>query len=275
MSGINRNKIIRAVMAGLLAALSFFVVAKPLTSTEFHRETIASLDAKKETVMELTAASTAASAAITLIPGDTATPIANKIADLSGWFLIVLCAIYLEKYLVIITGYASWYFLVPIGLGLFVLWLFAKGETAKRILAQWSVKLVVLGLALSLVIPASVKASAIIEDTYRASIQQTIDSATQATEQIEAQAESSNKTGLGILSGLQQGVNKAVSGLERVVNNFMEAIAVMIVTSCVIPVVVLLFFAWIVKTIVGVRIPIPQRLMQSIPEKATENSENL
>ena len=167
------------------------------------------------------------------------------------------------------------YFLVPIGLGLFVLWLFAKGETAKRILAQWSVKLVVLGLALSLVIPASVKASAIIEDTYRASIQQTIDSATQATEQIETQAESSNKTGLGILSGLQQGVNKAVSGLESVVNNFMEAIAVMIVTSCVIPVVVLLFFAWIVKTIVGVRIPIPQRLMQSIPEKATANSENL
>ena len=275
MSGINRNKIIRAVMAGLLAAVSFFVVAKALTSTEFHRETIASLDAKKETVMELTAASTAASAAITLIPGDTATPIANKIADLSGWFLIVLCAIYLEKYLVIITGYASWYFLVPIGLGLFVLWLFAKGETAKRILAQWSVKLVVLGLALSMVIPASVKASAIIEDTYRASIQQTIDSATQATEQIEAQAESSNKTGLGILSGLQQGVNKAVSGLERVVNNFMEAIAVMIVTSCVIPVVVLLFFAWIVKTIVGVRIPIPQRLIQTIPEKATENSENM
>ena len=275
MSGINRNKIIRAVMAGLLAAVSFFVVAKPLTSTEFHRETIAFVDAKKETVMELTAASTAASAAITLIPGDTATPIANKIADLSGWFLIVLCAIYLEKYLVIITGYASWYFLVPIGLGLFVLWLFAKGETAKRILAQWSVKLVVLGLALSLVIPASVKASAVIEDTYRASIQQTIDSATQATEQIETQAESSNKTGLGILSGLQQGVNKAVSGLESVVNNFMEAIAVMIVTSCVIPVVVLLFFAWIVKTIVGVRIPIPQRLMQSIPEKATANSENL
>ena len=275
MSGINKKKIVRAVMAGLLAALSFFVVAKPLTSTEFHRETIASLDAKKETVMELTAASTAASAAITLIPGDTATPIANKRADLSGWFLIVLCAIYLEKYLVIITGYASWYFLVPIGLGLFVLWLFAKGETAKRILAQWSVKLVVLGLALSLVIPASVKASAVIEDTYRASIQQTIDSATQATEQIEAQAESSNKTGLGILSGLQQGVNKAVSGLESVVNNFMEAIAVMIVTSCVIPVGVLLCFAGIVKTLVGVRIPIPQRLMQSIPEKATANSENL
>lgn len=50
---------------------------------------------------------TATSALITLIPGDVGTPIAEKVADLSGYLLIVLCAVYLEKYLVTLTGYAA------------------------------------------------------------------------------------------------------------------------------------------------------------------------
>lgn len=96
-----------ALIPLIVAAISFFVVAKYTSSTEFNARIIASLDEKKTTVMELTAASTAASAAITLIPGDVGTPIADKLADLSGYFLIVLCAIYLEKYLVTIMGYAA------------------------------------------------------------------------------------------------------------------------------------------------------------------------
>lgn len=83
-------------------------------------ETIASLDEKKQTVMELTAASTVTSALITLLPGDTATPIAEKMADVSGYLLVVLCAIYLEKYLVTITGYVAFTYLIPIACGLWI-----------------------------------------------------------------------------------------------------------------------------------------------------------
>ena len=67
---------------------------------KINAHAIQSLDDKKTTALELTAAATAASAAITLIPGDAGTPIADKLADLSSYFLIVVCAIYLEKYLV-------------------------------------------------------------------------------------------------------------------------------------------------------------------------------
>lgn len=244
-----------------------FGIAKPMTSTDTHSATIAALDEKKATVMELTAASTAASAAITLIPGDAATPIADKIADLSTRFLIVLCAIYLEKYLVIITGYASWYLLIPVGLLLLAAWFAIKKGGAKPVLLQLSTKLIVLGLAIALVIPASVKVSSIIEETYSASIQQTIDSATQATEEIEAATGNTGKTGLNIFTSIQQGVTGAVENLEQILNRFMEAIAVMIVTSCVIPVVVLMFFWWLVKMIIGVRIPLPPRIAGYIPEK--------
>lgn len=90
-------RVICVAAAVILALASIFGVAKLTTDPAFYQKSIAALEEKQETVLELTAASTAASAAITLLPGDTATPIADKLADLSGYFLIVLCAIFLEK----------------------------------------------------------------------------------------------------------------------------------------------------------------------------------
>ena len=46
--------------------------------------TVTYLDLKKKTVLELTAAATASSAAITMIPGDIGTPIADKLARFPG-----------------------------------------------------------------------------------------------------------------------------------------------------------------------------------------------
>ena len=46
--------------------------------------------------------------------------------------------------------------------------------------------------------------------------------------------------------------------LENTLNRFIEAIAVMLVTSCVIPILVLLFFVWLVKLVLGVNITLPQ-----------------
>ena len=65
----------------LVAILSITVIGKYASAPENHQKTIASLDEKKQTVMELTAASTVTSALITLLPGDTATPIAEKMAE--------------------------------------------------------------------------------------------------------------------------------------------------------------------------------------------------
>ena len=62
------------------------MIARFTSSTEFNAKTIQSLDDKKTTVMELAAASTAASAAITLIPGDVGTPIANKLVRFEQLF---------------------------------------------------------------------------------------------------------------------------------------------------------------------------------------------
>lgn len=251
----DNKKILRIVLPLILALISMLVLTRISTSRDFHAKTIESLDDKKSTVMELTAASTAASAALTLLPGDTATPIAEKLADMSTYFLIVLCAIYVEKYLVTMTGYASFLILIPLGC-----MLYAAGTCLGR--SAWeriAKKLALFGVAIALVIPASVKVSDLIEHTYQSSIQDTVDAAKQATQEIQSESEgqqdsdSTENSGVlsGIISGIKNGVSDISDKVESVLNNFIEALAVMLVTSCVIPVLVLVFFFWLAKSMLG------------------------
>lgn len=277
MENEKQKKILFALIPIVIALLSFFVIARFTSSTEFNAKTIQSLDDKKTTVMELAAASTAASAAITLIPGDVGTPIANKLADLSSYFLIVLCAIYLEKYLVTITGYAAFKILVPIACVFFSGYLLWRKEIL-RVVAQ---KFLLFGLAVYLVIPASVKVADMIETTYVSSIESTIETAKQTTDEIESETgesgqvddKSSNEKSQsdsdsdskenagGFFSGLfnkvQEGVSTATANVENVLNNFIEALAILLVTSCLIPILVLIFFVWLVKMLLGLNIDIP------------------
>ena len=295
----NKQKCITAVILLLVAILSITVIGKYASSPENHQKTIASLDEKKQTVMELTAASTVTSALITLLPGDTATPIAEKMADVSGYLLVVLCAIYLEKYLVTITGYVAFTYLIPIACGLWIFNLIFANATVRKLAA----KLAVFGIAIFLVVPASVKISDLIGDTYQAQIEATIEDArntqnilensgvadddddTNATETPgigttevpgtvtgNVQEKESNNSGsvsnifdwakdaissakdsvANVVENVTVSTEELVQKVENSLNHFIEAVAVMIITSCVIPMLVLLLFFWMVKIVLDV-----------------------
>ena len=251
------------VVLAVAALVSFYKVADYAASPETHTETIEALEEKKATVMKLTGAATGVSVAITMIPGDAATPIAEKLADLSTIFLLVFSAIYLEKYLVTITGYAAFKLLIPLACVSGIVAVLFRSHIAKQLAA----KLAVFGLAIVLVIPASVGVSNLIEKTYNSSIQSTIDLALETTEEIEEDAELSaakeeEKKGnlfSELLSKVSDTVTVATDKIENVLNHYLEALAVLLVTSCVIPVLVLFFFVWLVKIILGVDIPTPKR----------------
>lgn len=247
--------IIVIVALVLIAILSASVVTNYAAAPEKHTRTITALDEKRNTVMKLTAASTGISAAITALPGDTGNTVAEKLMDLSSYFLIILCALFLEKYLVTITGYAAFRFLIPFACILLVVYCFSKMNVLKRL----AIKVVLFAVAIYMVVPISVKISAIIEDTYETSIESTIQSAEDITSDIEANSGSSgDKSDEGILSGLISKVKDSVTGITdkvgSILNNFIEAIAVLIVTSCIIPILVLLFFLWLIKMVLGINL---------------------
>ncbi len=266
---------LKAVVPILVALASIFVIAGYAASPEFHAATIASLDEKTGTVLELTAASTAASAAITLLPGDTATPIADKLAELSSYFLIVISAIYLEKYLTTITGYAAFVILIPAACLLLSVNAFARRHQLRRI--AW--KLIVFALAVALVIPASVRVSDIIDETYASSIHSTINAAIQTTEEIseeEAAEEIQEAETAGGLKGFFTGVKDTVSNtgdhIKRILNNFINALAVMLVTSCLIPILVMVFFVWIAKILMNSEVDFLPRRRESGREEMADGS---
>ena len=260
MCRYSKTQWMAAVLLVAAALISAFWLAGRAADPVSHAAVMEALEEKQATVLELTAASTAASAAITLLPGDAATPIAEKLADLSGYFLIVLCAIFLEKYLLTITGYAAFYFVVPLACVLYAVYGYGGRETL-RLLAR---KLLIFGLAIFLVIPVSVKVSDVIESTYQSSIESTIQAAQDTTEAVENSAkdgadESEEGFLSGLISSITGGISSAVSSVGdkvgEMVNNFLEALAVMLVTSCVIPIVVLAVFIWLIKITFSINLP--------------------
>ena len=52
-------------------------------------------------------------------------------------------------------------------------------------------------------------------------------------------------------------MSTATANVENVLNNFIEALAILLVTSCLIPLLVLIFFVWLVKMLLGLNIDIP------------------
>ena len=266
-------RIIQTVLLILVAVLSLTVIGGWASNAEKQAGTIQALDEKKETVLELAAAAAATSITITLLPGDAATPIADQLAELTNYFLLILCAIYLEKYMVTITGVVAFRFLIPIACALLIAYLYTKKPALKRL----SLRIIVFAMILFFVIPCSVWVTTMIDRTYEASIQTTINAATSANSEIAGETEENTATPpsadeeeeKGFLDSIQnlpdtikefasdaassvtQFTAKKTEELKNVLHRFIEAIAVMIITSCVIPVIVLVIFIFLGRTILN------------------------
>lgn len=261
MDMLRTKKGLQILFAMILATVFLFIISNWVMSDNYVNQYTQAIDRNRDTVLKLMASSTAASAAITALPGDVATPIATELAELSKGFLIVLCALYLEKFLVAVCGTVAFQWLIPVACGVLVVGIFSKKIALRAI----GFRMAAIALALVLVVPASVKLSGLIENTYRDSIDQVIASAQSSAEQIQEsvgteanQEESSN--GLGrIIDSLKKsgdfianGASQLIEYFENLMSRFVESMAIMMVISCLIPLMVLLFFAWMVKSLLRI-----------------------
>ena len=140
----------------------------------------------------------------------------------------------------------------------------------KDIFGKLGAKILVFGLALYAVIPVSVHASQLIYNTYQESINATLEetdkmiSQTQETtdEALSGQQTTDQETDEGIFSGLidkakdtidkaKNSVGIASEQFKYMLNKFIDGLAVLIVTTCLIPVLVMVFFVWLVKLLLG------------------------
>lgn len=264
MKKIEPRKIAAAAVLLVILLLSVTVISKAAGDPENHAKTIETLDEKKADVLKLTAASAAASTALAAVPGDATTPVANKLADLTSYFLIILMVLFLEKYLVTLTGYAAFSILIPAACILL-----AAGICLNRtFLKMLAAKTAAFGLVLFLIIPVSMNVSAVIEETYESSVEATVREAQEITDDINESTDSEGNVVEKALSKLKDGVSGLLEKGEDLLNYFIETIAVMLVTSCLIPIVVLFFMVWFVRILFGIQID----LSKTMPKRITSNS---
>lgn len=262
MTGASKMKFshrtIALIILLLIALLSIFVVSRIVTAQEFNAATIESLDDKKTTVLKLAASAAASSTALSLIPGDAAMPIANEIAELTSYFIAILGAILLEKMLIAVVGYVSFTYIIPVACLLGIVYLFIKHD----FLINLAIKLAIFGIVLFAAIPASIHISDLIYESYKVSIEQTIETANQNKDYIEEKKKDMSAEDQNWMEKVEDYLSNVTSKIggnlsemvkkgESMLSSFLDAVAILIITTCVIPIVVILIFVWIIKILFG------------------------
>jgi len=177
--------------------------------------------------------------------------------------VVILSVIYLEKFLLTTFGFLAFGILIPMACVLFAIAVFLRRGTLTKVnLQRLGTKLTAFGLALALVVPASVWLTDNIDKTFDESIAASNAAAQQATQELEESVQEDTQEDKGLLEGIAdamqdgftaitQGVQDALDNLGQQLNNMIDTVAVMVVTSCLIPLIVLMVFLQVVKIITG------------------------
>jgi hypothetical protein len=233
---VNLSKITKVAVLLLIAVISFTKIAPWAGDALNHTHSIEQTENKITTVMSLSGGAAATSATLSLLPGDLCSPLAEQLAELAKYFLLILSALYLEKYLITISGYIAFSILIP-GACLFIS---AGILMDKRSLYRIAGKLCLLALVVFFIVPTSVWISDIIYTTQESKIENTLE------EYEDLDIEESEG---GIFEQLTSLTNETIEKVTSFISNLLESLAVMIVTACVVPVLVVIFLVWLLKII--------------------------
>lgn len=273
----------------VLALLSGFVARPHFADTKTWDSTIEVIDQKKGNVLALTTSCIALSAGITALPGDTGTPVAEQLAQLSGNLGIVLAVLYLEKYLLTILWSVGLGILIPFALVLFAVSLGIHGRwSTSTVIRRVAMRVLVVAIIGMVLVPASVWVSQKVDETYRVSIEQAQQKAADAADSDSSKA-SKKKTestesknvleqladgASGLVTSVTSGAKQMTDEIVQQVTDLIEGVIVMIVTSCVIPLLVLAAFLWLGHTLLGIDISGPASYLTgrflSTPSKHTK-----
>jgi len=283
MNEEKRERFLHIILPLIIAVVSFFILSGLVGSSHWIDKYLTAIDTSRQTTLKLLASSAASSAAITMLPGDAASPIATELAELSEALMIVLCALYLEKFNLIISSSLVFKILVP-----FACVSYCIGNVMrKEILKSVGVRVFAFAVAFLLLVPVSLELSTSIQDVYQSTIDETIRSAEESTDTIQENTDSDSGSAdsddiLGnILNGLKSiggtianGISSTASFFEKLLSGFVESVAIMIVVTCLIPVLVIWLFALIVKALFNFntfspsqRIELPGKFIKAEMEK--------
>lgn len=262
----NKSKALCIILLIAVIILSMTTGTKHMSNPSTYKNTINSLNQKTETVTEITGLSAAISTAITALPGDTGTTVADHLMDLNSGLLIVLTALFIEKYLVTLIGKVVFFVLIPAALVIIILGILKSNKN----IALKSIKILLISVMLVSIIPLETGLSDKIEKVYNVNLEEVVQSGEDAknfTEEITETNDENNKEDeegfpdniTHALSRIADTVTGAITGAvtgalekgETFLKNLTTALAVLIVTSCIIPLLAIVCIFFAIKWLIG------------------------
>ena len=251
-----------------LLLLSFFPIAKVATNPATFKDTIQSIDEKKTLATTLTAAAAVTATTLAAVPTDVTTPLANQILELSTSLLLVVCVLVLEKSLITVMGFLSFKIILPIACLLFCFTTLVQRPAVKML----ACKLVALALVLVFIIPLSVKIGDLIYEMNSATIRQLTEEVANSSDDLQQEEEKQSWLDK-ILGTIKDGVSNVKEQAKAILNKFIDAIALFIITCCVIPIAVIFVVIWLVNLLFGLSVPYPKYKPKFLGKKASEPEE--
>jgi len=272
LSSNQATMVIKILSLCLIAALSFFVVTAKMPETAFVKESMESVEDSSDTVMKLSAATLSASLAISALPDDFATPMAQSLSDMNIYFIAILVILLLEKILVRYGIQLAFAVLIPLACLAGIISVLTK----KTFLKGFAARLCALALALAFVVPCSTHVTSVVAADMTAyvdsAIQETEEGAGKLNEAMEGGDET--RTMFEKLSDLLQTAIRDMSDLllhfQNTIRRCMNSIAILILTNCLMPLLTFVLLKWILKETFQIVIPMPVSSIKRRRKNGTE-----
>lgn len=260
ITDIHRVKLAKILLAVLIAVSSVSILAYKVPEHRYVKETLDSLEESRTTIMEFSGATIAVSLAITALPDDFGSPLASTLTDMNKYFVFIFAVLYVERLIVVEGMKLSFVYIIPIACILYILAVLS----GKAFFKNFAAKLMVLGLAIVFVIPISTHVTEKVCDDYLVYVDETIAEADAGAEKVN-EIMASGEEGTTVFDKLTDAFKTAIQGIsdlltyfENVLKKCVNSIAIMIVTTFVVPLLVLLLFRWLLKELFSLNLQTPR-----------------
>lgn len=259
----------------LICAISFFYATSWIADTSFVKESLDSIEESNQTVMAFSAATLSASLAITALPDDFATPLADSLADMNIYFIAILVVLLLEKILIVYGIKLTFVFLIPVSCIAGVITVITK----KQFLQSFAIRLCILGMAAAFVVPCSTHITKYVAADLTAYVENTIAETESGADKLHTAMDDTEeeKNIFEKLTDLFQTAIRDISDLmlhfQNNIRRCINSIAILIFTNIVMPLITFFVLKWILKETFHIVIPTPdlKQINQKRHEHRAEN----
>lgn len=273
---MNRTeKLVKLLFAAFIMVFSITILACKIPESSFVQESLESLEEAQNTIMKFSGATLSTSLAISALPDDFASPLADTIADLNTYFIFMFAVIFVEKLIVVEGTNIALTYIIPVACALYMLYIISS----KGVFRNFAIKLLILGISVVMVIPFSTHFTETICHDYLVYVDETIAETEAGANKIN-EVMSSDEEDTPLFDKLSdafktvvQGVSDLLTYFNNIIKKCVNSVAVMLVTTFVLPFLMLMLFRWLLKELFAIHISIPDVRIR-LPHKTRKDTDD-